>query len=372
MPSPLCTVNGSATVNGVDVTGATIVTIQLVDVAGAKSWSITCISTDDVNDKAIINSGLSVDAVTKTATFTAPSLPNGSALLFESKVNGGKDADGKVDPTLTTRFGVYVLTSGGARVGAFDETMEGSATFGWLRKINKIIRDTSLVQLATSNPTPNTLAARDGSGASSFSAVTADTYNSSASDLTLSPNGGDVVTAGAIRAGSYKLGSAVQVDKYVPLVWNTAYSMMDAWRMNSQLRPESTVITTDGYLRLGLNFPNGVKIVRVEVRFKGGGTSASPLPAVMPVFTLISETISSGIQSFLDQESDPSGTAAAFRDTPHGITLIPTTTTFVDNATKQYMVRVSPESGALAITGDIVYAVRVIYEWQVGQTVMPS
>lgn len=141
MPSPQCTVNGTATTNGVDVASNDSFTIAIADTAGVKTWSITCVSTDDMSDAAAITSSLAVDSITKTATCTSPTTTVGAAMIFESKVNGGLDINGRRDATLTTRFGVFILTDAGSlRVGAFDETLEGSASFGWTVKINHCIR----------------------------------------------------------------------------------------------------------------------------------------------------------------------------------------------------------------------------------------
>ena len=110
MSSPICTVNGSATGNGVNVARNTSVTIQLFDTAGVNAWSIRCLTTDDLQVANTITAGLAINTITKTATFTSPNVTNGAALIFESKVNGGLDVNGRVDESLTTRFGVFVLT----------------------------------------------------------------------------------------------------------------------------------------------------------------------------------------------------------------------------------------------------------------------
>lgn len=138
-PSPLCTVNAASTINGVNVTAASMVTIALADTAGVKQFNISCLNTDDLLSAATITAGLTIDTVAKTATFVAPAA--GSALVFKSVVNNGKDANGAVDPSLTTTFGVYVLTTNGYRTAAFDETTEGSASFGWLTKFNAVVRN---------------------------------------------------------------------------------------------------------------------------------------------------------------------------------------------------------------------------------------
>lgn len=143
MPSPTCEVKDgggayTATTNGVDVTPANTVTIRLASTAGVTTWSITCIGTDETSDASTVTSGLTVDGVTKTATFTAPVA--GKAYLFQSRVNGGIDQNGTSAPALTTTFIVHTLTGSGLRVGALGETTE-AGSFGWTSKVNDVIRN---------------------------------------------------------------------------------------------------------------------------------------------------------------------------------------------------------------------------------------
>lgn len=141
MASPICTVNGNSTINGVNVAANSSVTIAIADTAGVKSWRLSCVSTDELHAKSTIDDGLTINQITKQATFTSPNVTTGAALIFESEINGGLDVNGRKDPALSTRFGVYVLTSaGGLRVAAFDETFEGSAMFGWTAKFNAAVR----------------------------------------------------------------------------------------------------------------------------------------------------------------------------------------------------------------------------------------
>ncbi|MDI3282103.1 hypothetical protein [Polyangium sp. 15x6] len=141
MASPICTVDGNSTVDGVDVVGGATVTIQLADLAGVTTWSIAAINTDDLHDAATINASLSINHVTKTATFTAPADSDGAALIFRSIINNQRDVNGRYVEEWATTFGVYVLTGAtGQRVLAFDEKTEGSASFGWITKINEVIR----------------------------------------------------------------------------------------------------------------------------------------------------------------------------------------------------------------------------------------
>lgn len=137
MTSPLCTVNGNATINGVNVSASpAIITIQLADLSGVVNWNCYCVGTDELNDPATITASMTIDPVLMTATL--PSVAGGSALLFRSTVNSGKDVNGdRLD--YSTTFGVYTLSALG-RVGATNETTEGSAAYGWITKINPILR----------------------------------------------------------------------------------------------------------------------------------------------------------------------------------------------------------------------------------------
>ncbi|MRG98199.1 hypothetical protein [Polyangium spumosum] len=141
MASPICTVDGNSTVDGVDVSAGATVTIQLADLAGVTTWSISCANTDDLHDAATINASLLIDHVTKTATFVAPADSDGCALIFRSIVNNQRDVNGRYVEEWATTFGIYVLTGAtGQRVLAFDETTEGDADYGWVSKINEVIR----------------------------------------------------------------------------------------------------------------------------------------------------------------------------------------------------------------------------------------
>ncbi|WP_437489494.1 hypothetical protein WME75_10820 [Sorangium sp. So ce1014] len=231
-----------------DVTAGSTVTISLADAAGVKSWAISCINTDELLSAVTVTTGLTIDHVAKTATFTAPAA--GSALIFQSKVNNGLDANGRQDPSLATTFGVYVLTATGYRVGAFDESLEGSSQFGWISKFNQLIRGVvvnpasagtgmsfaagaynvgqnadgsivvnaddiqlkpayqSLLNNATSSATANTVAMRDGSGGCAFVSVTtptvkpADTGASAGTNLLVSGSNATTGSPGGITIRS--------------------------------------------------------------------------------------------------------------------------------------------------------------------------
>lgn len=188
MTSPACTVNASSSLNGVNVTAASGVTIALADVGGVSQWSLTCIGVDDTNVAATITAGLAINQTNKTATFTAPAA--GSALVFQSVVNNGKDINGNVVPAYTTTFGIYVLSAGGFRVGAINETTEGDSVYGWTSKFNALLRGAIALAVLAVAPTPNTVAQRDSSGG-----LKAAFFDSgAAADLPIKRNGSTIAT----------------------------------------------------------------------------------------------------------------------------------------------------------------------------------
>lgn len=139
MTSPTCLVNGLSTANGVDVTKNTTVTIQLVDTAGVNTWEITCIGTDDILTTTNINATLTItDTINKTATFTMPNA-DGYSAIFQSRVNGGVDGNGRAVLSYTTTFKVSTLVNG-HRTIAINETIEDNSSSGWSKQINNLIR----------------------------------------------------------------------------------------------------------------------------------------------------------------------------------------------------------------------------------------
>lgn len=142
MVSPLCEVKDGAgayqpTAGGVDVTSGNTITIHLIDTS-ASSWTVSCTGTDETNVAATVTSGLTIDSVARTATFTAPA--KGSCLIFTSIVNGGVGVDGVAVSSYTATFAVHVRTSDGKRVIAVTEKLESNSSFGWIAQANAPIR----------------------------------------------------------------------------------------------------------------------------------------------------------------------------------------------------------------------------------------
>lgn len=144
MASPTCEVkdgSGSytATTNGVNVTPSNVITIRLASTAGVDVWELSCVGADDASSASTINAGLTVDASTKTASFTMPGTV-GQALIFQSRINRGQDVNGAAVAAYTTTFGVYALTSGSLRLLAYNEKFEGHSSAGWIKTVNDKIR----------------------------------------------------------------------------------------------------------------------------------------------------------------------------------------------------------------------------------------
>lgn len=149
MPLPTVQVKDGAgayvgTSAGNNVTPGNTVTIKLIDTS-ANSWSIACITTDELSVAATVSAALTIDSVLNTATFTAPAA--GRAYRFKSIVNGGIGPDGTALPSYSTTFVIYTLLNG-ERVVAADETTEGDASFGWLSRVNGRLRNNVAKALA--------------------------------------------------------------------------------------------------------------------------------------------------------------------------------------------------------------------------------
>lgn len=139
--SPVCLVKDGAgsfveTANGVNVTPGNQISVMLKDASGIVSWTLEVIGTDELSTVPTMTN---VDATTNlvaspsaVVTFTFPA-GAGRAMGLRSTVTGD------VNPDPVT-FGLYAPTDSLARVGFFSETTESDAKFGWLSKINQVIR----------------------------------------------------------------------------------------------------------------------------------------------------------------------------------------------------------------------------------------
>ena len=142
MPSPICLVNGTATISGFDTTPSATVTISLRDKTGVSDWDISCISTDDDLVAADVNDDdLTIDDLNKTATLAISDHTRGAAYIFQSKINLGLDTNGNTQESYTTTFSIYSIGSNIYRLLPVNQTTEGDATFGWGLDLNNFLSD---------------------------------------------------------------------------------------------------------------------------------------------------------------------------------------------------------------------------------------
>ncbi len=144
MPSPICEVRDGGgpyqpTTYGVDVTPANVATIRLANQDDVDSWSISCLTTDELSDKDEINASLVINSATKTATFTVPGA-FGRTFRFLSRINNGKDVNFIERADYATTFCIYLPTTTGHRTIAVDERLEGDPDFGWIVSFNEAVR----------------------------------------------------------------------------------------------------------------------------------------------------------------------------------------------------------------------------------------
>ncbi len=370
-PDPTCTVNATATTNGVDVTASSTVTIALVDTAGVKQWNLSCINTDETNVAATVTAGLTINLVNKTATFTAPAA--GSALIFQSKVNNGRNADGTPNPTLTTTFGVYVLTATSLRVGAFGEKTEGSATFGWVVKVNNMIRNATLggatygagllysggvvsVDMDSNNVPGTVVQRRSVSGECAVGPFECDTLHvlggSSSVDGSLEVMGQLTSDFGEVLSdpkwGQSFTESRMVNGQVLPRTSGWQYAFADIWE-NSTLGAQ---------LEIAFNPPEGATINSLTVQYKGSGGHGA-LPATKPTIAIGYYDASAGTTTVATSvQADTSANVAAF-ELKHNIVANNGGAGIghvVSKAGRRYYVLIAAEFGANAIIGAFYYS----------------
>lgn len=128
-----------ATTNGVNVTPGNTISIRLQTSPGVSSWTLQVFGVDEVTATAPALLGVNPinHLVTTPATVVTFTMPAGAgiarALILRSAVDGGGAG-------FTNQFGIYVLTTAGQRVGAVGEKFEGDPNFGWVTKLNPLIR----------------------------------------------------------------------------------------------------------------------------------------------------------------------------------------------------------------------------------------
>lgn len=128
-----------ATTGGVDVTPGNTISIRLATPGPVTVWFLEIFGVDEVTASAPTLTGVNlvthqVTTPSTVVTFVMPSgVGIGRALIFRSSVDSGGSG-------FNTTFGIYTLTSFATRVGAVGEKFEGNSTFGWVMKLNPLIR----------------------------------------------------------------------------------------------------------------------------------------------------------------------------------------------------------------------------------------
>jgi hypothetical protein len=127
------------TVGGNNVTPGNTISIKLQTPGPVTAWYLEIFGVDEVTVTAptLVGVNPSTHLVATPATIVTFVMPAGvgigRAIVLRSWVDGGGSG-------LTTTFGIYVLTSAPARVGAAGEKFEGDPIFGWATKVNPLIR----------------------------------------------------------------------------------------------------------------------------------------------------------------------------------------------------------------------------------------
>lgn len=167
MPSPDFTINGSSTPPEIAVSYGATVTLALLSISGVNTiaWSIVGTSADTVADPAITPAGSPLGA---TATFAAASDPGGGVGIsyrVQCQINGGRDAAGQVDASLTKTAVVGVQNAAGIVPFASGETAERSSTHGYTMALNTALSNVGEQgPPGTGAPPPNDLVATSAIG----------------------------------------------------------------------------------------------------------------------------------------------------------------------------------------------------------------
>ena len=347
-------------------------------------------------------------------------MTTGAALIFESMVNGGLDVNGRQDSSLTTRFGVFVLTSTGSlRIGAFDETTEGDASFGWTSKFNAAVRaagtagitptlsGTLPITVNNANPAAPVIGINAATTSDAGSLSSADKqklddatdaaapgklvlYTStsgicvdnvtacSGNNLTLSSDGfsaitldgqstGNLLVPSGIRSSVYMLQTATEnVSRALPMNWNCGdFGGAPTWVPLPGGDAYATQAVPEAELTFDCNFLHGMKIKSLTLRHKGAGTGANPLPVEPPVFTLYRKVVSTGVATAIASQS--AVLDGTFRGNWRDITLDLTATPHtVDTTDARYYILVTSEHDVDAIPGDMIRGVTGIFDFPAG------
>lgn len=162
MANPNVLVNGSSTLNGIDVDEGDVVNISLIEDAGVNYWELDLWSSNRDIDLELVKSTLVINQITKSATFVFPS--SKGIILVKSIVNSGLDKNGVSRPEYTSNFAINCRYNG-LRFFAPNETYENSASHGWSDTLCELVQGSGV------GGGPSFTAAGDLSGSSSSQTV---------------------------------------------------------------------------------------------------------------------------------------------------------------------------------------------------------
>ncbi len=227
-PSPNVLVNGSPTINGIDIffdAEGTII-FQLEDAAGVNVWVLELIGADEINNDYLTEIGgfilndvvpnvKYIDTASVKAAYPA-TFQKGSAFIFRSTVNSGIDINGNVRPDFVTTFAIFVpaqpidytLPGQFLRVGGVNEITEGDEEVGWTSKLNEAIRKIVNIPFATTvYPGIITLAGDLGG-----TALVPKVLKINGTSVPASPNANEVLTAVNSSSSDWKFIDNSNVD----------------------------------------------------------------------------------------------------------------------------------------------------------------
>ena len=119
---------------GLNVAAGVTLSIKLANVSGVIDWFLQVLGTDELSTTPVLTNVDGNNKVTTPGTTVTLTFPNaaGRAVGFQSTVTGTGG------PGVTV-FGTYSLING-ARVGFVGETRAGDSDFGWITKLNPLVR----------------------------------------------------------------------------------------------------------------------------------------------------------------------------------------------------------------------------------------
>lgn len=171
---------------------------------------------------------------------------------------------------------------------------------------------------------------------------------------------GELLTPMPIRGHSFKFDAQKNLSRSIPLNWSACkVSTVDSWDIDDNSNIVCAVADAFGNLVIECNFVHGSHITGITIRNRGPAGGA--LPANPPTFSLYRKLLSTGVNSLVGTvNATLDGTyRGTSRDTL--IDLSAGSGHIVGAELYRYFIVITPEFGADAIAGHIVYNAKVDY-----------